>query len=123
MSIFGREKLAKASSEFTEILNTVENIRALQAAQRDIADSVKRLADRIQALEIEFRVIKAEVRAEALRETQSIVNAVQGQFYKSLQDVAVNVAILREQTRAGNDPAARLGATLSDGGETPRIPP
>jgi hypothetical protein len=47
------------------------------------------------------------------------VNAVQGQFYKNLQDIAVDVAVLREQTRGSSAAAVpRLGAALTDGADT-----
>jgi hypothetical protein len=123
MALFGRDKLAKYTDEVGAYLKVIDHIKELQAAQREMADSIQRVGDRVQALEIEFRALKAEIRTETLRETQSIVNAVQGQFYKNLQDIAVDVAVLRQQTRSGNDSALKLRAPSSDGAEPPRMDP
>ena len=123
MALFGRDKLAQYSEEVGAYLKAIDHIKELQAAQREMADSIRRVSDRVQTHEVEFRALKAEIRAETSRETQGIVNAVQGQFYKNLQDIAVDVAVLREQTRGAIDPAPRLSVTRPDGGEAPRIAP
>ena len=119
MALFGCDKLAQYGEEVGAYLKAIDHIKELQAAQREMADSIRSVSDRVQALEIEFRAQKAEIRAETLRETQGIVNAVQGQFYKNLQDIAVDVAVLREQTRGSSAAAVpRLGAALTDGADT-----
>jgi len=117
MAWFGRDKLAKASEEFAETLKVVDNIRTLQRAQTEMAEAIRRIADGVQSLEVEFRALKAEIRAETLRETQGIVNAVQGGFYQKLQDIAVDVAVLRRDVREsqGQSPLPRVSAPPGDG--------
>jgi hypothetical protein len=121
MALFGRDKLAQYGAEIAAYAKAIDNIADLQASQREMVDSIRRIGDRVHALEVEFRALKAEVKAETLRETVSIVNAVQGQFNKDLRDVTVDIAILREQTRGAIDSAPRLSAARRDDDGAPKI--
>ncbi len=98
MSLFGREKVAKAAQDIADHLNLVDNVKALQELQKELSDSVSRLDERLRAVEAELRAAKAEIRSDALRETQNIVNAVQGGLNQRIQDLAVDLAILQHET-------------------------
>ncbi|MGO9742330.1 MAG: hypothetical protein ACLPN5_12615 [Roseiarcus sp.] len=98
MALFGRDKVAKAAQDFADHLKLVENVRAPQVAQKELADEMGRLDERVRAVESELRAAKAEIRSDALRETQNIVNAVQGGLNQRIQDLAVDLAILQHET-------------------------
>ena len=113
--LFGRDKVAQAAQEIADHLKIVENVKALQIAQKELADALVRLDERVRAVESELRAAKAEIRSDALRETQNIVNAVQGGLNQRIQDLAVDVAILRHE--AGHPRIERGSATA------PRLEP
>jgi uncharacterized protein YeeX (DUF496 family) len=97
MALFSREKLASAAKELAEHLDIIQTVRSLQDAQKKIADAIENLEDRIQKIETEMRALKAETALECIRETQSIVNGMQGNLNQRIQDLAVQVATLDSQ--------------------------
>jgi hypothetical protein len=97
MSLFGRDKVAKAAQDLVDHLKLVENVKALQIAQKELADAFTRLDERVRAMEAELRAAKAAIRSDALRETQNIVNAVQGGLNQRFQDLAVDLALLQHE--------------------------
>lgn len=90
--MFGRDKVGKMAREVADQLQAVENIKSLQQAQKELSDALRKLDNRINALEADMRVLKAETLRETIKETQSIVNLVQGALYKQMQELAVQVA-------------------------------
>ena len=98
MALFGRDKVARAAEDLVDILKLVENVKSLQAAQKELADAIASLEERIRNIETELRIAKAEIRSDALRETQNIVNAVQGGLNQRIQDLAVDLAILQHES-------------------------
>jgi hypothetical protein len=97
MAIFNREKLASAAKELAEHLEIIQTVRSLQEAQKKTADAVEKLELRIQKIETEMRALKAETALECVKETQNIVNGVQGNLNQRIQDLAVQVAALDTQ--------------------------
>jgi hypothetical protein len=108
MALFSRDKISSAAKELAEHLDIIQTVRSLQIAQKETADSIhvvrKELADamekldsRIQRIEIEMRALKAETALECIKETQNIVNGVQGNLNQRIQDLAVQVANLDSQ--------------------------
>ena len=106
---FGRDKMAKAAQELADHLALIDNVRALQVAQKEMADAIQVINNRLRDIEVEMRVVKSDTTAHALRETQLIVNAVQGGLNQRIETLAVKVAVL-ENNRAsdGNIVANRL---------------
>jgi len=92
--MLGTKKIAEAAKDLADYLQILESIKSLQAGQKQIADAIRALDDRIRGLEIELKVSKSEAKVDALRETQSIVNAVQGGLNQRLEDLAVKVAVI-----------------------------
>jgi hypothetical protein len=70
----------------------VENVKALQLAQKEIANAVAALDVRLRRIEAELLVVKAETKLEAVKETQQMLNAVQGAFHEKLTDLTVRIA-------------------------------
>jgi len=93
--VFGRDNLSKAAKDIVDHLQIVDNIRAIQTAQKELADAVAKLDDRLRKIEVEFRAVRAEIRGDMLRETQDIINAVQGGLNQRIQDLAVNIAVMQ----------------------------
>ena len=92
-----KEKIAKAAEEIANQLQVVEHIKALQVAQKELADSIKLQGDRIRNIETELRALKAETLFQAIKETQSIVNSVQGGLNQRMETLAVQVALIQQQ--------------------------
>lgn len=97
--MFGREKLAQAAKELADHLLVVESIKALQTAQKELADAIKKLDQRIRRIENDLQVIKAETKLDALRETQSVINAVQGGLNQRIEDLAVKIAVMQSESK------------------------
>jgi cell fate (sporulation/competence/biofilm development) regulator YmcA (YheA/YmcA/DUF963 family) len=98
--MFSRKQLSEAVKELADHLQVVEHIKALQVAQKELADAIKSMGERMHNLEAEMRALKSETKLEALKETQVIVNAVQGGLNQRIEDVAVKVAVM--QTHLGS---------------------
>src|SRR4051812_28379823 len=93
-SMLSREKIAKAARRLSEHLQIMENIRALQAAQKEMADGMGSINERISDLQAEIRALKAEIKFECLKETQGIVNAVQGGLNQRLEVLSNKMAVI-----------------------------
>jgi hypothetical protein len=104
MAPWSREKIGKTAQEIANHLMLVENVKALQQGQKEMADAIAALADRIRGLEADIRALKAETKLEAIKETQQMVNAVQGAFHEKLTDLTVRVAHM--ETRGNSYGAA-----------------
>ncbi|MBU3889060.1 hypothetical protein FM996_11570 [Methylosinus sporium] len=98
--MLGRDKIARAARELAEHLQIIENIKSLQEAQKQLADAIGALDQRLRLLEVELKVIRADVRVDALRETQNIVNSVQGGLNQRIEDLAIKVALMEKGASA-----------------------
>lgn len=96
---FGREKIAKAARELADHLQVIENIKTLQTVQKELADAIKNLNDRIMEVELEIRALRSETALQAVKETQMIVNAVQSGLNQRIETLAVKVALIEENRR------------------------
>lgn len=92
--MLSRNKAADLAQDIANHLQLPEQIRSLQTAQKEIADAIRRLEGRINEIEVELRVLKAEAKLDALREAQAVVNAVQGNLNQRIEDLAVKVAVM-----------------------------
>jgi hypothetical protein len=99
--VWGRDKVAKAAQEIADHLKLIEHVKALQTGQKDLAAAIARLDDRLRMIEAEIRSIRSETALQAVREAQSIVNAVQGHLNERIEKVAVDVAVLRHDRPRG----------------------
>lgn len=113
MAPWSREKIAKTAQEVADHLKLVENVRALQQGQKEIADAIAVIDSRLRSLESNAAALKAEVKFEALKETQQALNSVQGAFYEKLTELAVRVAHLEPQD-AAKRPVISIGKPTSD---------
>jgi hypothetical protein len=112
---FGRKAIAEAAKEVADQLQVVEHVKALQTAQKELADAIKLMGERIRDLELEMRVLKADTKLEALKETQIIVNGVQGGLNQRIENVAVKVAMIERDlaTKVIEAPPSAFAALTS----------
>jgi hypothetical protein len=99
MSLFGRDKALKAAKEIADHLGIVENVAALQKMQKEQADAIAAIADRLHAMEVEMRALKAEIKQEAFKEAQSATLATLGGLNARVEKLAVSLRVL--QVRIG----------------------
>jgi hypothetical protein len=99
MAPWSREKIGKAAPEIADHLMLVDNLKALQQAQKEMASALAVLDDRIRKIEAEIRAVKAEVKLDAIKETQQMLNAVQGAFHDKLVDLTVRVSHVEKDAK------------------------
>jgi hypothetical protein len=111
--MFSRDRIAKAAGELVDHLQIIENIRALQIGQKELADSIRSLGQQMRDIQTELHVLKPEARLAAAQETQAIVNAVQGGLNQRMEALAVKVALIESGATARPLylPDARSGAS------------
>jgi cell fate (sporulation/competence/biofilm development) regulator YmcA (YheA/YmcA/DUF963 family) len=118
MALFSRKRAAELADELSDHFKLIENVRALQTAQEDIAAAVAKLGEDVRRLETEMTALKSDVRYEAMKEAQSAVLAVQSGFNERLQEMALKVRDIEHQT--GQIPQTDVellpsGGSLPDG--------
>jgi hypothetical protein len=114
--MFSREKIAKAAQELADHLQIIENVESLQTAQEYMANAIRVLDDRLRAIESEMRAMRAEIRLDAIREVQTLVNAVQGGLNQRIEDIAVKLAMVERDTAPA--PNGATGVRPYDGAPT-----
>ncbi len=109
--MFGEGRLTRLAKLITQINEALSRIEALRQSEGMIFDQLKELDAGLNELRADLRVLKAEARADAMRETQTVINSVQGEFHRQLRDLAVRIDRLER----------RDGARPADAGRLPRI--
>jgi hypothetical protein len=108
--MFGRKDFASAAKDFAAHFALVDDVANLQKMQKELADAIAKLHDRIKDMESDLKVLKAEVKLESLRETQQMVSAVQGAFHDKLTSITVRISQLENNHHAS--PLAALPPTV-----------
>jgi uncharacterized phage infection (PIP) family protein YhgE len=90
---FSRTKSAEAAEEIANHLRLVDHVKALQTGQKELAEAIATLSDRLGKIEAQMGQLKAETRLEAVKEAQSVVYAVQSNLNQRIQDLAVKLAV------------------------------
>lgn len=89
MMIFSKDKIAKTAQEIADTLQLVEHVKSLQQGQKEIVDAMAKLSDRMRDMEYSLKAIKAETLHEAAKETQQVLNSVQGGFYDRITRLTI----------------------------------
>ncbi|WP_315758026.1 MULTISPECIES: hypothetical protein [unclassified Bradyrhizobium] len=97
--MWGRSNIGKTVEELTDHLRLVDHVRALQDGQKEIAEAIRAVNNRLTSIEAEFRVLKAETQRDALREVQHAVQGVQGSVHDELTRMATRLAVLEQALR------------------------
>ena len=95
-----------AADVISEVRGALEKIRGLAEAQKQLADTIDAVDKRVQNLEGRLDIARAEIKLEAVKETQAIVNSVQGGFYDRLTTIAERLGHLERQAVEVGDGAA-----------------
>ena len=115
----GFEAILKAADLIADIRRAFAKIENLEQGQRRLADAVEILDRRVREVEAGLREARAEIKLDAVKETQAIVNGVQGQLYGELRSLAVAVDRLGRGTTTIADATGRVGDVASDGADDP----
>jgi predicted nucleic acid-binding Zn-ribbon protein len=116
--MFSRKGVAEAAKELAAHLAVVDNVANLQKMQKEMADAIAKLNDRIKDMEANMRALKAEAKFEAVKETQQMLNSVQGAFHDKLTDLTVRISTMENQTGSLAPVMALPRAPQSGDGET-----
>lgn len=116
--MFSRKDIAAAAKDLAAHLALVDDVANLQKMQKEMADAIAKLNDRLKDVEAEMRVLKAEVKLDAIKETQQMINSVQGAFYQKLTDLTVRVSALEGQPHS-EVPLMHLNSTPHQDEERP----
>jgi predicted RNase H-like nuclease (RuvC/YqgF family) len=121
--VAGLETILKAADLIADVRKAFSKIENLEQGQRQLADAVAALDRRLREQEASLREARAEIRLDAVKETQAIVNGVQGQLYNELRSLAVSVDRLGRaasaEPRLVSNAAGAGDGKASDGGVTP----
>lgn len=110
----GFESILKAADLIADIRKAFAKIENLEQGQRRLADAVETLDRRVREVEAGLREARAEIKLDAVKETQAIVNSVQGQLYGELRGLAV--AVDRLGRSIGTDQPLAPSLAASSGG-------
>lgn len=89
------EKIAGLAGYIKDVTTALTRIEMLEENQKDLSDSFKDHGHRLRELEVEIKVLKAEATLEAVKEASHVVVAVQSDFNQRLQEIAVDIALLK----------------------------
>lgn len=106
----GFESILKAADLIADIRTAFSKIDDLQDGQRQLARAVETLDRRVREVEAGLRETRAEAKLDAIKEAQSIVNAVQGQLYGELRDLSVAVDRLGREGRLALETTTSVAA-------------
>lgn len=98
MHMFSRSRAASVAQEVVDHLKLIENVKALQTGQKEMADAIARLNDRMHSIEADMKVLRSEIKLEALQEAQKVVWAVQSGLNDRVQDLAVKVGVFEHRS-------------------------
>lgn len=87
----GLETILNAADLISDVRNAFSKIDSLEKSQKDIADALVRLDARVRELEAGLREARSDIKLEAVKEAQGIVNSVQSGLYSELLKLSVQV--------------------------------
>ena len=87
----GLDQILSAADLISDIRKAFTRIEGLEKSQKDVSDALLRLDARVRELEAGLREAKSEIKLEAVKEAQGIVNSVQSSLYSELKDLSVKI--------------------------------
>ena len=125
VDIPGLDTILKAADLISDVRKAFSKIENLEQGERRLVDTVDALDKRVRELEAGLREARADIKLEAVKETQSIVNSVQGQIYQKISEVSVQLERLERGSsnliggKSNQDSAqGRLEARKGDGADS-----
>ena len=107
----GIKTILDAADLIADVRNAFSKIEHLEAGQKRLLEVLEAQDRRIRELEAGLREARSDIRLDAVKETQSIVNAVQGRLYEEIR--ALSVAV---------DRMSRSGTLLPPAADPRRLP-
>ena len=83
--------ILEAADLIAEVRNAFSKIEHLEAGQMRLLEVLEAQDRRIRELEAGLREARSDIRLDAVKETQSIVNAVQGRLYEEIRALSIAV--------------------------------
>jgi predicted nucleic acid-binding Zn-ribbon protein len=115
---FSRKGAAEVAKDISAHLTVVDDVANLQKLQKEMADAIAKLSDRINRIEAAMQTVKVEAQLEAVREANRTIQSVQGAFFEKLTDLTVRLSHVEAQPKPpiisfGKPAPALEGATPS----------
>jgi hypothetical protein len=117
----GLESILKAADLIADVRRAFSKIESLERGHRELLEACAALDRRVREVEAGLREARAEIKLDAVRETQAIVNGVQGQLYGELRNLAVTVDRLGRESSVIPAVAQSAAARPSDGSDDSSI--
>jgi len=116
MAPWSPEKIGQAAQEVADQLLLAEHVKALQQGQKQMADAIAIIDNRLRQIETDMHAVKAEEKLEAIKETTHMLQTIQGAFHDKLTHLTLKVAQLENGGHASNNALPALSKeTLQDG--------
>lgn len=103
----GVDSILQAADLISEVRKTFTRLDAIERTQRDLASAIERMDNRLREVEAGLREARAEIKLEAVKEAQSIINSVQSGLYSKIIDISAQVQNLSHRDPPGLPPAQR----------------
>ncbi len=113
----GLESILKAADLIADVRKAFSKIESLERGQRELLEACSALDRRVGEIEAGLREARAEIKLDAVKETEAIVNGVQGQLYGELRNFALAVDRLGRGTTTIPDAMGLVGDVASDGAD------
>lgn len=94
MPMFTRKNIGDATQEVLDHLQLIDNVKALKAGQLELGSAIGLINERLSKIEAALSVAKAEIKLDAIKESQSVVFAVQNSLNQRVEDLAVKLALM-----------------------------
>jgi len=130
-----RKQLAEVAKELADHLLLIDHVKALQTGQKELADAIALLGQRLHQIEAQIQTVRADTKLDAIREAQTVINVVQGSLNQRIETLAVKLAVQEVKGDAASrlpvvvqegkgDAASRLPVVVQEGKSdaTPRLP-
>ena len=92
--MLGLNGITKVLSTGLGLLQILENIKALQDSQKEMAVSIEALGKRVTGINAELRALRAEIETATTNQVHAAVSSTLGGLNQRLENVTVKVAVL-----------------------------
>jgi hypothetical protein len=103
-----RKGLADLLATLRDHIALVDNVANLQKMQKELADAMTQLTERMKDLERGMGTLKVETQHETTKEMHLTLHAVQGAFHEKLSDLTLRLARLEGGRPSANAPMIAL---------------
>lgn len=91
-----KNPIADWASYVSDVATALARISSLEENQRNMSETIREMGHRVRDLESDMKSLSSEVKFEALKETQVIVNGVQGSLNQRIENLRADLTRLEE---------------------------